>query len=132
MKTIVFSIFAILGSACSSSQHDNIGTTSTKVMECSIPSAASAFDSASNSGCRPTPAVQSCEVSNGATILADGSVENGTKKCTTICPPEKFLLDCTGSGPMASAPSPDGTLTCVNAGGPTLSNEARYCCACAQ
>ena len=73
-------------------------------------------------------------VSNGATIDADGAVENGTKTCTPQCDSGQYELICQSRGPELQAPSPDDSLGCtgtkITSPGPGP-NVGLYCCPCA-
>ena len=99
---------------------------------CGYPPAASAFDDASNSGCRPVPTGTICAVSNGATINpADGGVTGGTATCRPDCMSSQFQLSCsTDLGLGGTIPEPAATLGCTPLGGPMPSNSIDYCCPC--
>jgi hypothetical protein len=112
-------ILAIAGAACSGSGASTV---------CSIPASANTYGDGST-GCHAEPDEQNCTVTNGASIFQDGAVENGTKTCTSSCPPGQFYLACAGPpGSVGPAPSPDPSLNCRVAGGPTGGG---YCCECA-
>lgn len=102
------------------------------IFVCSFPPNADTFSDASASGCRPGAPGRACEVSNGATVEADGSVSGGTESCKSLCPSASYELSCS-SGPtdiQASIPSPDPALDCAAIAVPTPSNWLYYCCPC--
>ncbi|HEX7452136.1 MAG TPA: hypothetical protein VF294_07620 [Polyangiaceae bacterium] len=88
-------------------------------------------DASATDTCVASPPGQICEVSNGATVDADGGVENGTKTCTPQCDSGQYQLTCRSSrlteGPSAS---PSDSLGCEIIRGPMPSNQAAYCCPC--
>ena len=135
MKNIALAvamILGVIGAACSSaSQHTGSTSSASTVLACSIPAGADTYGDGSV-GCRAQPAEQDCTVTNGASIMADGAVENGTATCTSACPPHQFYLACVGPLGIGPAPSPDPSLNCTGTNGFTSSNENDFCCACAQ
>ena len=88
-------------------------------------------DASATDTCVASPPGQVCEVSSGATVDADGGVENGTKSCTSQCDSGQYQLTCSSSaltaGPIVS---PSDSLGCEIIRGPMPSNQASYCCPC--
>jgi hypothetical protein len=76
------------------------------------------FDAGS---CVAQPTASLCEVSNGATVNADGSVTGGTERCEPLCGPSQYELVCSGV-------DPDPSLGCRIIPIPTPSCCLYYCC----
>jgi hypothetical protein len=98
---------------------------------CQYPAGVATNLDAETSGCNAGPAGQSCALSNGATVNADGSVTGGTKSCTSLCAASQYELSCRSAGPFGPIPAPMATLGCKIIAGPTPSNALFYCCPCA-
>ncbi|HEY1534933.1 MAG TPA: hypothetical protein VGF76_12990 [Polyangiaceae bacterium] len=101
--------------------------------ECTYPAGVQT-DAGALDTCSAGPPGQICEVSNGATIDADGAVESGTKTCTPQCDSGQYELVCQSRAPELSAPSPGESLGCtgtkIRSPGPGP-NVGLYCCPCA-
>jgi hypothetical protein len=126
-------LFLVCGgcSASPTSEKTGSATAASTVISCSMPAGANTYDG--SAGCQAQPATQDCTVTSGASVSLDGAVTNGTATCTSACPPHQFYLACTGPlGTVGTAPAPDPSLSCTNAGGPSGSNERDYCCACSE
>jgi len=124
MKTVL-AIVALLIAGCSNS--GGVGSTSSEVqVTCTEPTNANTMDG--GVGCDPSPPQQFCQVSSGATILPNGTVQNGTATCTNDCQPSEYSLICNSSSTMATAPDP--SLNCKSVGGPQPANQGTYCCPC--
>jgi hypothetical protein len=125
---------ALVVAGCSSSS-SSPSTSSTAAQTgagtCTYPAAAKAGTPASGMGCFAAPSGQSCQVSNGATVLADGGVENGTETCTSQCAASEYELTCNSGSVMGSIPDPDPSLDCKVIAQPTPSDLLFYCCPCA-
>jgi hypothetical protein len=114
----------VVGCSSSSSPAQTGGT-------CAYPANAKTDGDASGNGCFAGPPASSCQVSNGATVLADGGVENGTETCQSLCAAGQYELTCRSSGLAGPIPDPDSSLGCQAIRIPTPSNELFYCCPCA-
>jgi uncharacterized protein YceK len=99
---------------------------------CHYPANVEAASDAAGAGCLASPPHSICQVSNGATIEADGSVSGGTESCQPLCPASNYELTCTGAPIMGSIPDPDPSLKCQVIPIPTPSNVLFYCCPCAE
>jgi hypothetical protein len=99
---------------------------------CTYPPNANTFSDASASGCHPAPAGELCQVSNGATVMPDGSVSGGTETCKSLCAPGNYELSCSSgpAGVLTPIPSPDPSLGCSDIDIPTPGNWLYYCCPC--
>jgi hypothetical protein len=108
------------------------GGSSSGPSACIYPPAASTYDDASAAGCTPQPAASICQVSNGATVLPDGGVLNGTETCSSMCAPSHYELVCSGGGVQhpVNIPDPDPSLGCTVIPIPTPSDVLFYCCPC--
>jgi hypothetical protein len=133
VSVVVHLILVAVGVGCSGStapQHTGSVSSASTVVACTIP-ASVAVSGDGSTGCYAQPVEQNCTVTGGATVNSDGTVTNGTATCTSACAPHRYYLACDGPlGTVGSAPSPDPSLDCKPAGGPTASNEAAYCCTC--
>jgi hypothetical protein len=106
--------------------------TNHEIAVCAYPSGIET-DAGATDACVAGPPGQSCAVSNGATILPDGGVENGTKTCTPQCDSSHYELRCSSSiGSQTPLPSPASSLGCTVIAEPTPSNALFYCCPCAK
>jgi hypothetical protein len=128
-----FAALALVVAGCSSSSSPSTSSTSaqTSAGACTYPANAKPGTSASGVGCFAAPPGQSCQVSNGATVLADGGVENGTETCTSQCAGSEYELTCNSGSVMGSIPDPDPSLNCKVIPEPTPSDLLFYCCPCA-
>jgi hypothetical protein len=97
---------------------------------CRYPAGVEAAGDAANHGCFAAPSGQSCQVSNGATVLADGAVLGGTEDCSAMCPGAHYEVTCRSASLMGSIPDPDSTLGCTVIPIPTPSDTLFYCCPC--
>jgi hypothetical protein len=122
---VLVAIGALVAAACSASSSSVEGAGA-----CMYPVIQTDSDS-SDARCTAGPSGQSCEVSNGATVLADGGVENGTETCHPLCGPGKFELSCQSAGMFGPIPAPVSSLGCQIIPEPTPSNSLFYCCPCA-
>jgi|CZKU01.1.fsa_nt_gi hypothetical protein len=98
---------------------------------CAYPANVETDRDASSEGCFARPPASICQVSNGATILADGGVENGTETCQSLCSAGQYELTCRSAGIASAIPDPDSSLGCQVIPIPTPSNALFYCCPCA-
>jgi hypothetical protein len=134
MRPFAFALFAPLtllaacvgqtssgGSSSSSSSETTYGDTGT----CHYPAGVPVSSTPSGPGCFAHPPGQVCQVSNGATVLPDGGVANGTESCSSMCASSDYGMTCNGAsaGPAAS-------LGCQIVPIPTPSDVAIYCCPC--
>jgi hypothetical protein len=99
---------------------------------CHYPANVEAASDAAGAGCLASPPHSICQVSNGATIEADGSVTGGTESCQPICPASNYELTCTGAQILGSIPDPDPSLKCRAIPIPTPPNVLFYCCPCGE
>ncbi|HSY25516.1 MAG TPA: hypothetical protein VK841_25525 [Polyangiaceae bacterium] len=134
MRGSSYVLFALLAGACSgtgalaTSSQDQLGATDGET--CKVPAGVAVQASPSGSGCFAGPAGQICEVSNGATVNADGAVSGGTESCKSLCGASEYELTC--AGPIVqNAPVPDSALNCQVIPLPTPSGVLYYCCPCA-
>ncbi|MGO8997045.1 MAG: hypothetical protein ACLQVI_27330 [Polyangiaceae bacterium] len=98
---------------------------------CVYPANADTLNAATGVGCSPESAGQTCQVSNGATVLPDGGVANGTETCTSLCGASEYELTCTSGSPNPNGiPDPDPSLGCTIIPIPTPSDALFYCCPC--
>jgi len=121
--------------ACSSSSggdasHSGVDQSTTQGA-CAYPAGSQTDDSGTAVGCFAGPSGKLCQVSNGATVEADGSVSGGTESCTLTCPGSQYEMSCRGDFAQAgSIPAPADALGCTPIGIPTPSNALFYCCPC--
>jgi hypothetical protein len=134
MRGSSYVLFVLLAGACSGT--GALGTSSQKQLgatdgeTCKYPAGVDVNSSPSGSGCFAGPAGQSCEVSNGATVNADGAVSGGTESCKPLCGASQYELTC--MSPVGQiAPDPDSALNCQIIPLPTPSGTLFYCCPCA-
>ena len=83
-------------------------------------------------GCSASPEFNVCQVSNGATILPDGGVINGTEVCTDFCSPSEYSLICRGgmSENCYELAVPRYPIGCTIVPVPTPACTLVYCCPC--
>ncbi|MGO9828545.1 MAG: hypothetical protein ACLPJH_00275 [Myxococcaceae bacterium] len=135
-----FVLFVLLGVgaaglfvSCSGSSDGTANPESDLIAACNWPAAADTSD-ADGGGCTPRSQFNVCEVSNGATVLADGGVLDGTETCKDECSPAEYALACVTadiSGSTIDVPTPALSLECTIIPGPTPLGAAFYCCPCA-
>jgi hypothetical protein len=87
-------------------------------------------DASDSFGCFAVPPGRLCEVSNGATVLPDGGVTDGTESCHSLCSGSDYRMTCTGPPSGAAMPTPDSTLGCSIVPLPTPAGVSIYCCPC--
>lgn len=105
---------------------------------CVWPASVTETGDAGASGCWAHAAFNVCEVPNGGSVNADGTITGPdgkpvTNACHDACSASQYALTCTGE--MSSPgviPSPDSSLGCRVVRGPTPSNETVYCCPCGE
>lgn len=105
---------------------------------CVWPANLTATGDASALGCWARATFNVCEVPNGGSVSADGTITGPdgkvvTNACHDACSTSEYALTCTGD--MATPgvmPSPDSSLGCRVIPGPTPSNVTSYCCSCGQ
>ena len=100
---------------------------------CTYPAKANTYGDSSTGGCKPSIPGKLCEVSNGASVMPNGSVSGGTETCSAACTAGQYELTCSSGSTAASGgaiPSPDPSLGCTVLALPTPSNALFYCCAC--
>jgi hypothetical protein len=99
---------------------------------CKYPSGVATSLDHSSSGCSAGPTDKICQVSDGATIDADGGVTGGTESCQPLCSGTQYELSCRSAEIVGPIPAPDEALGCQIIPGPTPSNALFYCCPCAE
>ncbi len=98
---------------------------------CLYPTAADTSADASAAGCSASSPGNICQVSNGATVEADGAVLGGTSTCSPICAAGHYQLTCsTGGNIGAPIPQPTDWLGCEVIPDPTAEGVSLYCCPC--
>jgi hypothetical protein len=110
--------------ACTGSHGDVTGA-------CVYPEGVTTAPDASTSGCFAEPSARVCQISNGATVLPDGGVANGTETCQSTCGAGEFALSCSSAGLTGPIPAPNAALGCSVVPDPTPPGELLYCCPCA-
>ena len=107
------------------------GTQSEELAECWSPSV-DTYDADAGVGCSPNQGFNICTVSNGATVLPDGGVFNGTESCRDFCSSSEYSLICRGGMTdmcyQLGQPSP--LLGCTVVPIPTPACTTVYCCPC--
>jgi hypothetical protein len=78
---------------------------------------------------------RSCEVPNGGTVEADGTIvaSDGavvTGTCQLACTQDQYTLTCVSSALPGRIPTPEPSLGCSAIPVPTPSNVLFYCCPC--
>jgi hypothetical protein len=125
----------VLVSACASTAPEvselNQKAASSEAAMCQYPTGVATNLDTSSSGCSAGPSGQICQVSDGATVNADGSVTGGTKRCTALCAGSQYELTCRSAGQFDAIPAPAAALGCKIIPEPTPSNALFYCCPCA-
>jgi ABC-type Fe3+-hydroxamate transport system substrate-binding protein len=129
MRYMLAVLVCVAGAACSSatSQGTSSSSQSDQATACTYPPLAVTYSDASGSGCKPEAPGKICQVSNGATVLADGGVVNGTETCTSLCGDSQYELSCM----EAPSANPDPSLGCTVIPIPTPADVTLYCCPCA-
>jgi hypothetical protein len=94
---------------------------------CAYPAGVVAETDAANSGCFAHVPGQGCEVSNGAIVLLDGGVLDGTESCQSLCGAAQYEMTCSFTNA-----APDPSLGCRIIAIPTPSCCLYYCCPCAE
>lgn len=94
---------------------------------CAYPAGVVAETDAANSGCFAGPPGRICAVSNGAIVLLDGGVLDGTESCQSLCGASQYEMTCSFTNT-----APDPSLGCTIIGIPTPSCCLYYCCPCAE
>jgi hypothetical protein len=93
---------------------------------CAYPAGVVAETDAANSGCFAHVPGRICTVSNGAIVLLDGGVLDGTESCSSICGASQYEMTC-----QFTNTAPDPSLGCAIIPIPTPSCCLYYCCPCA-
>lgn len=128
-RTFFVGLTAVL--LCSCSPMNGNQSVNGDLAECWSPSV-DTYDSDAGVGCSPSPEFNGCQVSNGATVLQDGGVINGTETCTDYCSPSEYSLICRGGMSemcyQLALPSP--SLGCSVVRIPTPACTTVYCCPC--
>src|SRR5580692_1727797 len=111
MRYVLAVLVCVASAACSSapSQGTSSSSQSDQATACSYPPLADTYSDASSSGCKPEAPGKTCQVSNGATVLADGGVVNGTETCTSLCGDSQYELSCV----EAPSADPNPSLGCT-------------------
>jgi len=134
MKAILTVVTLLAVGACAGASSSNSSSTSSQqsgAEACTYPANADTSDDA-GAGCTAATPGKICQVSNGASILADGGVSGGTETCTSSCGASDYELTCKSASLVGAIPSPDSSLGCTIIPIPTPSDALFYCCPCAK
>jgi hypothetical protein len=134
MKLLASLLLGLLATACSAKSSSGGSSSSSSqpggpsdAGTCHYPASVQVSSDASGPGCFAHTPGMICQVSNGATVLPDGGVANGTETCSSLCGTSDYEMTC-----MNTSAEPDPSLGCQVIPIPSPSDVLFYCCPCAE